>query len=448
MKKNDEFEIKIEDIGASGEGIGHKDGVTVFVPFAVPGETVFVHVLKVKENIAWAKVLEVKNPACARIEPRCKYYQKCGGCTMEHVDDLYELEIKGNKIINAFKKNALKDIDYVPIYESDKNYGYRNKCAFPIRNVNGETCVCMFKGNTHLPIKIERCELADENINKIVNIFNSFLKSKDIKAYCEESNTGLVKFLVVRVVENVPLITIVLNGKKLPFVNDLVEKISSEFDKFGLNLNINTTNNNVILSPQFVHVFGEKELNACEFEIDYPVSSMSFLQINDYVKNLIYSEVLKNIQDNNIMIDAYSGAGLLSAIIANKAKRVYGIEIIKDATKNADELVKRNNIKNLVNINGDCALELPKLVKQLENQNIKVVLDPPRKGCDKKVLDAIIGAGIQTIIYVSCNPSTLARDAKILFDAGYEMKSIKGFNMFPQTEHVETLAVFEKGENS
>lgn len=444
MKKNDEFEVLIEDMGSSGEGIAHKDGVTIFVPFAIKGENVLVHVLKVKESIAWAKIITIKSYCEHRVEPNCKYFEKCGGCALEHVNSEYELLVKQQKIETAFKKNAGITLEKVKMFDSDKLYSYRNKCAFPIRMVDGVASVCMFKGNSHIPIKINRCELADEKINEVVSIFNKFLRESSVSAFDELTNIGLVKFLVVRVIDNVPLITIVINTKKMPNIDGLIKKLELRFAKFGLNLNINTTNNNVILSSNFVHVCGEKELVASEKGISYPVSSMSFLQINDYIKNIIYDKVLDAIEKQDLVIDAYSGAGLLSAIMAKKAKYVYGIEIIKDATENANNLKISNNIENLTNINGDCLIELPRLVECLNSNQVKVVLDPPRKGCDKKVIDAIIKANVKEIIYISCNPATLARDAKILIDAGYKIKSVEGFNMFPQTEHVETLAFFEK----
>ena len=445
MRKNDKIEIVVDDIGVNGEGIAHYDGYTIFVPYLIVGESAIVHILKVKDNIAWAKVEEIKISSNERIKPKCKYYQKCGGCVLEHVNSPYELKIKSEKIINAFKKNAGYEIKDILVVDSDKLYGYRNKSAFPIREINREKAVCMFRGSSHTPIQIDRCELAEENINIIINIFNEFLNENDISCYDEQTNTGLVKFLVIRVIDNIPLVTIVINGKDLPYKKNLCELLSKQFKIFGLNLNINTINNNVILTDKLIHVYGEKELKGEDFDIKYPVSSLSFLQINNFIKNQIYKKVLDNIISNDIVVDAYSGAGLLSAMMAKKAQKVYGIEIIKDATKNADMLAKSNNILNLTNINGDCAIELPKLIKTVTNGKIKVVLDPPRKGCDKKVIDAIILSKVQEIIYISCNPATLARDAKILFDAGYKLYEITGFNMFPQTEHVETLAIFKKG---
>ena len=444
MKKNDKIKVLIDDMGANGEGIAHVDGITVFVPFAIQGEICLIHILKVKDNLAWAKLVGVESESLVRVEPICPYTKKCGGCALSHVKENFELELKKNNIKNCFWKNAGIKLDDVRIYDSIKNYNYRNKCAFPVRCIDGNPSVCMFKNNSHDAIKVLSCYLADENINKVIGVVNEYLKCSNESAFDEITGKGLIKFVVVRVVQEIPLITIVINGKDLKSKFKLIDLLKESFNKFGLNLNINTKNNNVILSEKFVHIFGEEKLFADESGIVYPISSLSFLQINDDIKNKIYNRVLSFFDVGDTVVDAYSGAGLLSAIIAKKVKSVYGIEIIEAATNNANELKLLNNIKNLVNINGDCAKKLPELVESLNCDSLNVVLDPPRKGCDKKVLDAIISVGVKKIVYVSCNPATLARDAKILVGGGYKLSVVEGYNMFPKTSHVETLAVFEK----
>ena len=445
MKKNDIIEVEITDIGASGEGISHLDGFTVFVPFALTGEQCKVHVLKVKDNLVWAKLVETIKENEKRCDPKCKFYKKCGGCVLEHVSSEYELEIKKQKIQTAFKKYAGMNDLPVLMVDSNKRYGYRNKCAFPVRMVNGRAKVCMFRYNTHTAVEIDRCEIAEEEINTVVSIFNNFLEKHNITAYDEQTNSGLVKFIVIRVISGVPLITVVINGKDVPNKKDLITALSAKFKSFGLNFNINKKMTNVILTDEIIHVYGEKELSAFEFGIHYPISSLSFMQVNNFIKTEIYNRVLDKVFVGDTVIDAYSGAGLLSAIIAKKAKKVYGIEIIKAATNDANELAKLNNINNLININGDCAVELPKLCSELDLKSTKVVLDPPRKGCDQKVIDTIISSKIEEIIYISCNPATLARDSKILLDNGFKISEVIGFNMFPNTEHVETLITFIKG---
>lgn len=446
MNKNEQFEVVIEDVGANGEGICHIDGITVFVPFAYYGEKCKIHILKVKGNIAFAKVIQIIDPSEHRVRAKCPYFQKCGGCTLQHIRRDSELETKKKHIETCMRKYAGVESIHISMVDSDLEYGYRNKCAFPVRTIDGKATVCMFKSNSHNAIRIEKCELADELINKVLKVFNVWLERSAAVAFDELTNTGNIKFLVCRVLEKKALITIVINSKKLAAVDLFVEMLEKEGIDFGLNLNINTQNNNVILTSQFVHVAGFETLQGEENSILYPISSLSFMQVNDFIKTEIYNKTLSCIDSDSVVVDAYSGAGLMSAMIATRAKKVYGIEIIEAATRNADELARVNNIENLDNINGDCAVELPKLVQNLKGQSVKIVLDPPRKGCDKRVLGAVVDACPSGIIYISCNPATLARDSKIILDAGYIIQDVTGFNMFPQTSHVETVVVFEKGK--
>ena len=443
MKKNDELTLKVDDLGAEGEGVCHFDGMTVFVPFALPGETISVHILKVKDNIAFGKLLGVTNPAKNRVEPKCKFFKMCGGCSLEHVSKEGELEAKKKKIVDIFRKNAGIENVSVKMIDSSKDYGYRNKCSFPIRNIDGKNHVCMFRAGSHTPIKIDRCEIANPSINKVIEVFNEYLSETKAPAYDEKQNTGLYKFLVVRVLDGVPLVTVVVNGKTLPNKDLLIQKLSGAFNKFGLDKNENTTNNNVILGKKLTHEFGVCELEGEENGVVFPISSMSFMQVNDEIKTRIYDEVLGEFDSCDVVIDAYAGAGLLSAEIAKRAKFVYGIEIVPEATKNANELKAKNSIFNLQNINGDCSQKFLEVAEKIDGE-FCVVLDPPRKGVDAKVVDAITKSNPQKIVYVSCNPATLARDAKFLLDAGYLLKSVTGYNMFPKTSHVETVVVLER----
>ncbi len=445
MKKNDICEVVIEDIGSNGEGIAHADGMTIFVPFALPGEECKVHVLKVKDNIAFAKVIEIIKRNVRRTLPQCPYFEKCGGCTLEHASREFELETKKKMIQTCLKKYAGIENCYIEMVDSKNDYGYRNKCAFPVRAVNGVSVVCMYRQNSHSVVEIKECKLAHPLINKIVEIFNSWLKKFQVSAFDEATNKGTVKFLVVRVLNEKALITIVVNDKKLKNVQELSSMFQDKDIDFGLNLNINQTNDNVILRGEFVNVCGFTSLEGNENGIKFPVGSISFMQVNDDVRNKIYAKAINALGDKSVVIDAYSGAGLMSAMVAKHAKFVYGIEIVSEATKNANELARVNGISNIKNINGDCAKELPKLVESLKNEQVSIILDPPRKGCDRKVIDSVVASNADVVVYISCNAATLARDAKILMDANYGVKQITGFNMFPQTAHVETIMTFVKG---
>ena len=307
--------------------------------------------------------------------------------------------------------------------------------------------VGLYRLNSHNIVDIEHCLLQKNNINKLIDVFNIYLKSSKCTIFDETTKTGLLKTLVAREIQNQILITVVINGDDLPDKQNLIDLLKNNFDNFGLNLNINKLCNNVILSNKFVELYGIKNIEVCENDITYNINNKSFLQVNEDIKNKIYSSVFEEICDD-IVIDAYSGAGLLSALMAKHAKKVYGIEIVKPATEIADNLKQQNNICNLSNINGDCAEELPKLLKILtmqERKNLSIILDPPRKGCDNKVLSSIKNVMPKKIIYISCNPSTLARDLNILLaDNNYQIKKIQPYDMFPQTKHVETLAILEK----
>lgn len=443
MKKNDELQLVVDDNGADGEGICHHDGITIFVPFAIVGEVINVHILKVKNSIAFGKLLSVVTPSKNRVEPKCKYYKMCGGCALEHLSKDGELEAKKQKIINVFKKNAGIDLLNISMVDSIKDYGYRNKCSFPIRNIDGQNSVCMFRENSHTPIKIDKCEIAGKQINLVIKVFSEYLQEAKVSAYDDNLKAGLIKFLVVRVLNNVPLVTVVINGKTLPNKSLLIAKLSEKFEKFGLDTNINTMVSNVIFGEKLVHEYGVSELMGEENGVSYPISSLSFMQVNDEIKSKIYNDVISCFCKNDIVIDAYAGAGLLSAEIAKHVKYVYGIEIVKEATKNANELKQSNAIINLENINGDCAEKLEEVAKKV-NGVFCVVLDPPRKGVDEKVIKTIIKNSAKKVVYISCNPASLARDAKFLIDAGYQIKQTTGYNMFPQTSHVETVMVFER----
>ena len=265
-----------------------------------------------------------------------------------------------------------------------------------------------------------------------------------MSVYDETTEKGTLRHVVARGNDDGVLVTLVINGNGLKNTKPLIDLLQSKFENFGLNLNINTKKSNAILTDKFVNIYGLKELKFDEFGVRYAVGNGSFLQVNNYIKKAIYNAVLTNIEPDEIVIEGYSGAGLMTAMLASKAKHVYGVEIVEEAVKSADELMKKNDIKNVTNICGKCEEEIPKLIGKIEKSI--VVLDPPRKGCDLKVIEALAKAKPSKIIYVSCAPNTLGRDIKNLTElscGAYEIENITPFDMFPQTKHVETLAVLK-----
>lgn len=441
VRKNDIVNGTIIDMNDDGQGVlKTTNNQVVFVPNSITGEEVNVQIINTKSKFAIAKVNEFLTTSEYRQNPPCEYFSKCGGCDIMHCNKNFQISFKTKKVQNCFKKIANIDV-IVNNCISVNNLRYRNKIAIPV-SYNGE--IGLYRKNSHSVLKITDCLITQEWNKTLIECINEYISKSNISCYNEETKTGLLKHIVARHINDSILITLVINGENIPHLETLINILTVKFENFGLNLNINKLHNNVILSNKWKHLYGLQELIASEYGIEYPVANASFFQVNDKIKSLIYENVLSLIDSNSTVIDAYSGAGLLSAIISKKAKHCYGIEIIPEATDNANRLKTKNNLINLQNINGDCSIELPKLIEKLNNDNIIVTLDPPRKGCDKKVLNAIIKSKPNKIIYISCDPATLARDSKIILDSlNYKINFVQPYDMFPNTKHVESLVCFE-----
>ncbi len=445
MQKNEKVKLEIQNYGCNGEGVAKFNGETVFVPYSLVGENVDVNIIKANSKFAIGKIENIEKQNVERCIAPCPYYTKCGGCQLQHTNYENGLKIKQQILQNAITN--IGKIDYIipKLIESENMYQYRNKIAMPINPKTRK--LGMYRLNSHSIVDIENCLLQKPNIKILIETINQYLSQSKNTIYDETTKKGLLKSIVARDINNTMLVTVVINGNELKDVELLIKLLSQKFDKLGISLNINRLNNNVIMTNEFKHIYGLCEIDMYDFGIKYTINNASFLQVNDDIKKLMYQKIFEETK-NDVVIDAYSGAGLLSAMISTHAKQVFGIEIVPQATELANQLKAKNNIKNLININGDCAVELPNLLDKLKNKesnNITIVLDPPRKGCDKKVLDAILLSSPTKIVYMSCDPSTLARDLHILLETDkYKIKYIQPYDMFPQTKHIETIAVIEK----
>lgn len=387
--------MQIDDLGMNGEGIAHENKKAVFVPFYLPGEVV--------ENGELLKKSEF------RITPVCSYFKTCGGCHLQHLKYEETLKFKEDKIKNIFKKFKIK-VKVLPCEPSPKIYNYRNKLTL---KCDGEK-LGLYKINTHEVVDIAECKISSNEINRAIKIIR-------------EINLSNVREIILQNYLNNILITFKIIDKNYNNIIPLKDKLK-EFKSYGIFVEYK---NNTIFQ------MGEKYILKEEFNIKYPFTNNSFYQINDEVKNIIYSDILANISTSDKVLDAYSGSGLLSACMARKAKLVTGVEIVPSATQNANKLKELNGLKNLQNINGDFVKELIYKI----NFNV-CVLDPPRAGVNREAIELILQKGPQKVIYLSCNPATLARDL-CLFCERYNISSLKPYDMFPNTHHVETLAVLE-----
>lgn len=463
LVKNQDIILTIANMGVNGEGVAKYGGMAVFVPYALIGEKVKAHVIFVKKRYAIAKLLEVLTPAEERVRPECPVFLQCGGCQLQHLKYCNQLKIKTSIVKDSLIKIAKIDVEVAPCVKSDFQYEYRNKLQLPVGDDNGLIITGFFAENTHRIVPIDSCPLHPEWAAKLINAVKDFMYASQIKGYNESDKSGIIRHIVARELAGQIMIILVINCDSLK-CNYLIENLKKIFPYFSLYLNINKEDTNVITGEQYIHIYGEETLKDESMGIKYEIGADSFMQVNNYIKDRIYSKVTELIKcsDNPVCIDAYSGAGILSAMMAKCCKKVYGIEIVEEAVKNAESLKSANNLGDrLINIKGDCAVELPKLLDSLKDDNTVLILDPPRKGCDEPVIRSILKHLPKKIIYISCNPATLARDLGYItgtldIDGAenfpnpensnnlYEITLVQPYDMFPQTKHVETVVLLSR----
>ncbi len=441
LQKNQIYTQKVIDFGSNGEGIVKINNITVFVPYAIVGEVIELVIVLVKSSYAIGKLLKVVEPSQSRITAPCPYFGKCGGCQLQHMDYDSQLKFKQKLVQNSLKKYAGYAGDVQSVVASPNIYNYRNKFAMPVAEDNGDIVVGMYRTASHKLVPITDC-LISQNCKIILQVFTKFAKTAGLKAY-SSSNPGGVRHLMCRSSGDNVLLTIV-SGAEIKNLQPLFASLNKYFINLQITNNINTVDNNVILGAKDIVKFGTGQLAVDEYNLNYSVNCHSFMQVNTPVKHLIYNRVLQEISSADMVVDAYSGAGVLSGIIAAKCRYCYGIEIVKEASRDAETLKSNNKIANLTNICGDCSQELPKICKKLKD--FVLVLDPPRKGCDPKVISTILSCCPSKIIYISCNPATLARDVALLASK-YKVNFVQPYDMFPQTANVETLVILTKIDN-
>ncbi len=416
------MQTKIISLGMNGEGVGKLNGKTIFVPYVLPEEIVDFDVVLDKGNYAIAKLNKIVASCKQRTVPVCPYFYTCGGCQLQHIEYATQLDYKRNLVKNTLKKVAGIDANVNTTIASDLQFEYRNKASF---NFNDESAG-FYKANSKEIVAVESCPLQHKTINGVYVEFKNFLKDKSFKHD--------IKHLVIRHINNQTLVGVVAT-KKVD-LTALYKTLSAKFNPLGLYLYINTRKDSVVLTKNVTHVAGIKTIKIENCGLNYEVDLTSFHQTNLDIQNKIYAHVLNNIGADEVVVNGFSGAGLLSGMLSKKAKHVYGIEIEEKAHFNAEKLKKENNITNLTNLCGDFF----KLYKKELNPHV-VVLDPSKKGSGAKVMQKI--CGVNKIIYVSCNPIALAKDLREIINS-YNIESIAPFDMFPNTSNVETVCVLTK----
>ena len=447
MKKNEEYIVDIIDNGYEGEGIAKIDNFTVFVPGSIKGERVKILIVKVTTSYAFGKILEIiKVSEDRECNIDCATYRRCGGCNLRHMKYEKTLDIKREIVQNLVNKNLKIDVRVKDTIGMEKPFNYRNKAQYPVGiNKEGKPIIGVFANRTHEVIEINGCMIQNNESEKIAKYICEFAYKNKISIYDEKTGKGLLRHVVIKVgIKTDEIMCIlVLNGKQIKNEEKLVEQLILNFPNIKTIVkNVNTKNTNVILGKENITIYGEGYIHDKLGNYTFKISPLSFYQINPIQTEKLYNLALEKAEltGKEILLDLYCGIGTIGIFMANKAKLVYGIEIVEDAIKDAKENCKINNISNAKYYAGDTEKLLADLI---EKENIipdVIVVDPPRKGLDKTTVDNIKKIKAKRVIYISCNPATLVRDLSYL-ENEYEIKEIQPVDMFPFSHHVECVAV-------
>nr|WP_302695578.1 23S rRNA (uracil(1939)-C(5))-methyltransferase RlmD [uncultured Romboutsia sp.] len=450
LSKNKEYVVDIVDIGQGGVGIGKYEGFTVFVEGGLIQDKVKVRINKSKKNYAVGDIVEIIEKSPFRVDRICSDDLKdCGGCQIQELDYNKQLELKTNEVKQVISR--IGKLENVEIHETigmQSPCRYRNKAQFPIQNINGSTAIGFYKKKSHDVIPTDMCVIQHDINDKIIKIIKTYIQAYNVSIYNETTHTGVLRHLVTKVgfTTNEVMVVLVANGTNLPHLNELASVLKENILGFKtLVLNVNKAKTNVILGKENKVIYGNGKINDYIGDLVFEISPLSFFQVNPVQTEVLYNKALEyaELKENDTVFDIYCGIGSISLFLAQKATKVYGIEIVEDAIKDAKINAKLNNLNNVEFYVGKAEEVVPKMYSEGKTANV-VVVDPPRKGCDEKVLDTIVSMKPDRVVYVSCNSSTLARDLAYLDERGYKCVEIQPVDMFPHTMHVECCAKIVK----
>ena len=452
MKKDDLIELTIEDLGVDGEGIGKVDGMAIFVKDAVPGDRVQAKVMKMKKSYGYARLMQVLDPSPERTESRCAFARQCGGCQLQAMTYEAQLDFKAKKVWNhLIRIGGITDLAKPEIIGMDDPWRYRNKAQFPFgTDKEGNPVTGFYAARSHNIIPCTECWLGVEENKVILEKILDHLKTYHISTYDEVSGKGLLRHVLIRkgFTTGEVMVCLILNGRTMPKLTELVDSLREVPGMTSITINVNTKNTNVIMGTEMISVWGQDYITDYIGNIKYQISPLSFYQVNPVQTKKLYETALEyaDLKGNETVWDLYCGIGTISLFLAQKAGKVYGVEIVPQAIDDARQNAKLNGIENAEFFVGKAEEVLPEKYEKEGIYADVIVVDPPRKGCDTAALETMVKMKPERIVYVSCDSATLARDVKWLGERGYEVKKVKACDMFPGTVHVETVVLLSNGE--
>ncbi|MBO4816489.1 MAG: 23S rRNA (uracil(1939)-C(5))-methyltransferase RlmD [Clostridia bacterium] len=458
LKKNEEYIVEIIDNGFQGEGISKIDGITVFIPNAIKGERIKIKIVKVQTNFAYGKILEIIEKSKNRQQEDCITYSKCGGCNLRHIKYEETLNIKKSIVENCMYKALKKEIKVNNVIGMKPPFYYRNKLQYPLGFIDNKRVMGIYSERSHNIIATTKCMIQNELCQAIANYAFEYIQENKIKVYDENDGTGTIRHIIVRigVKTNEVLLTLVVNDNRFKdYVEDFTQYMIIKFPEIkAIVLNYNQENTNVILGKKCETLYGRGYIYDILGEYKFKISPLSFYQINPIQTEILYNTAIEFVGkdesrslQNQIALDLYCGIGTIGIFASKYFKKVYGIEIVEEAIEDAKENAKMNNIENIEFYAGDVEELLPKIiVKEKIKPNI-VFVDPPRKGLDNNTVELLKNLEPEKIIYISCNPATLARDLSNM-EEKYEIKEVQPVDMFPYTSHVECVCLLKLKEST
>lgn len=442
MRKNEEYEIEITGMTDEGSGVGRVGGMAVFVPYTIEGETVRIVIVKVLKNYAHGKLLEVVKPSPHRVKSECGVFYQCGGCQFWHMDYECELKVKQKKVEDCLSRIGGINIPVLPILGANEQTRYRNKAQFPVSRDG----IGMYALRSHRVVDTDDCLIQDVRNVAVVHCVREWMAEYRIEPYDERAHEGVVRHIYTRSGKGGMVVCLVTRTKKLPFAEKLVQVLLQlDCGIGGVVQNVNTERTNVVLGRDSKTLYGQDWLKDDIGGVEFCISPQSFYQVNNAQTKVLYDTAAEfaQLSGGETVWDLYCGIGTIGQYFAKNVGKIVGVEIVEDAVENAKQNARNNGLKNAEYYCGTAERTAPMLMKKGLRPDI-VLLDPPRKGCEESLLRTVSGTGAKRIVYISCKPSTLARDLKILGTLGYQVKKVQPVDLFPRTAHVECVVLMSR----
>ena len=467
MKKNDTFQLQITDLGTGGEGIGKQEGMTFFVKGALPGDLIEAGVTKLKKTYGYARIVRILEPSEDRVEPICPVAGKCGGCQIMQMDYRAQLRFKERKVaqdlirIGGFSEELVAKV-MQPIIGMEEPYHFRNKAQYPIQeDEQGNPIAGFYALRSHRVVESDRCYLGVDVNEEILAIVKDYMRANKVSAYDETTGKGLLRHVLIRVgfSSKEVMVCLIINGSTLPAASDLIARLQQVEGMTSISVNSNTRRDNVIMGNVTKTLWGSDYITDAIGGVQFQIQPRSFYQVNPVQTEKLYGKALEyaNLTGQETVWDLYCGIGTISLFLAQKAKTVYGVEIVPEAIEDAKRNAALNGMDNAHFYVGKAEEVLPEYYEQgsihgekiaAADEKLKapdvIVVDPPRKGCDEKCLSTMVQMAPKRIVYVSCDPATLARDLKFLCAEGYELQEVTPVDQFGHSLHVENAVLLTR----